>query len=417
MPPALPFQMPPPPRFHCSSPRGSSRRPSGSRFREPGVRRRKMKSCSIKAIFLLGCAMPHASGQLLNCGPGITMLSSLTGDTPVGYLDLQVSPVAQLTFKYTGAQYPNGMAVPDALNYLVMVPSSGTAPTSVTVGINPLAAALLKPGLTYSEHPVFTVGQTTGVNASCRVDLKVPAEPDPVIQSVLNAASFQPILSPGALVSIFGSHLTGPTLSTNYDMSASYPTSVASTSVTFNGVAAPLLYVSPGQINAIVPFALAGKTSVQAIVQRFDRTSPAITLALQDTSPAIFTASQSGSGQGAILQQDPNGQFTYNGPSNPARAGAALEIFASGMGVWTPPAQSDVFLLPANFKTQPVSLTIGAQPAKVLYAGTLGAPLSSWSVLQVNAVVPGGIGSGAQPVVLKIGANDNAQQGVTVWVE
>ncbi|PWU02011.1 MAG: hypothetical protein C5B51_21775, partial [Terriglobia bacterium] len=64
-----------------------------------------------------------------------------------------------------------------------------------------------------------------------------------------------------------------------------------------------------------------------------------------------------------------------------------------------------------------VSLTIGAQPAKVLYAGTLGAALSSWSVLQVNAVVPSGVGSGPQPVVLKIGANDNAQQGVTVWVE
>ena len=42
---------------------------------------------------------------------------------------------------------------------------------------------------------------------------------------------------------------------------------------------------------------------------------------------------------------------------------------------------------------------------------------SSWSVLQVNAVVPAGLGSGPQPVVLKIGANDNSAQAVSLWVQ
>ncbi len=83
--------------------------------------------------------------------------------------------------------------------------------------------------------------------------------------------------------------------------------------------------------------------------------------------------------------------------------------------MWTPPAQSDVFLTGESFTTQPVTVTIRGQPAKLLYAGTLGAQ-ATWSVLQVNAVVPDGVGSGPQPILLKIGANDNSQQNVTVWV-
>jgi len=188
--------------------------------------------------------------------------------------------------------------------------------------------------------------------------------------------------------------------------------------VTFNGTAAPLVYVSPSQINAIVPFALAGQSSALVIVTRYGVASAAVTVPLQTTSPGIFTASQSGSGQGAIWQLGANGQFTLNGSTNPASSGAALEIFATGMGVWTPAAQSDLALFGgASFTTQPVSVTIGGQPAQLLYAGTIGGMLSSWSVLQVNAVVPNGLSTGPQPVVLKIGGNDNSQQSVTVWVD
>lgn len=83
--------------------------------------------------------------------------------------------------------------------------------------------------------------------------------------------------------------------------------------------------------------------------------------------------------------------------------------------MWTPPVHSDVFLLATRFTTQPVSVTIGGQTAQLLYAGTQGVQ-ATWSVLQVNTIVPDGVGSGPQRVVLKIGANDNSQQNVTVWV-
>jgi len=380
-----------------------------------------MKSLWTLAGVMVACLSSSLSGQSLRCGPGITTLHTVPQLGDVGQIYIYDASGGSLTFKYVGNQGANGAPVPDALNWVVMIPSSGTTPQGgaigVTVGWNPLVAAQLKPGGTALAVPLFTVGQAPALNGSCIIELVVPSEPNPAVQSVVNAASLQPLLSPGALVSIFGSHLTGPTLSTTYDFTASYPTVVAGTSVTFNGVAAPLLYLSPSQINAIVPFSLAGQTSVKVAVQRFDQTSATVTLPLQDTSPAIFTAAQGGSGLGAILQQGSNGQFSYNSPGNPAPTGAALEIFATGMGVWTPPAQSDVFLFGSLFKTQPVSMTIGGQPAKILYAGTLGTALSSWSVLQVNAVVPDSAGSGSQPVVLTIGNNDNSQQGVTIWLQ
>jgi uncharacterized protein (TIGR03437 family) len=361
-------------------------------------------------VMLFGFATQFASAQLTCACPGITSVDTRFPGA-IFLIDRSGAPVK---FKYTGT-YSRFTGEITSSPFIVL-PSNGTTPAKVYIGANLSAVALLNPAFQYGLDVKFTtVDQTPESSLYVNVILTIPKEPPPSITSVVNAASLQPVLSPGALVSILGSHLTGPTLSTNYDDTASYPTSVANTSVTFNGIAAPLLSVSPGQINAIVPFALAGQTSVQVVVQRFNQVSATVTLPFQDTSPAIFTAAQNGSGQGAILQQGSDGQFTLNSSDNPAPKGAALEIFATGSGAWTPPPQSDVYLSPEPFTTQPVTVTIGGQPAKLLYVGTQGTQ-ATWSVLQVNVVVPDGVGSGPQPILLKIGANDNSQQNVTVWV-
>lgn len=360
-------------------------------------------------IMLLSFVLPRANAQFLHCSPAINY--------PGGQLGIQDDFGGHYNFAYAGTSSVFGPQIADDDNFVLLVPSSGTTPAVVNIGFNPLPAAKLKPGSTYSWLVSFTtVGKTPESKASCNVRYIVPDEPRPNIQAVVNAASLQPLLSPGGLVSILGSHLTGPSLSTNYGPTASYPTTVASTSVTFNGIAAPLLYVSPNQINAIVPFALAGQKSLQVAIQRFDQVSNTFTLPLQDTSPAIFTATQSGFGQGAILQKGSDGQFTYNSSTNPAAAGSALEIFATGAGVWTPPAQSDVGLYGGFFTTQPVLVTVEGQPAKILYAGTQGKQ-SIWSILQVNIELPAGLGPGPQPVVLTIGGNGNSTQKVTVWAQ
>jgi hypothetical protein len=211
-------------------------------------------------VVLFGFAAQFASAQL-SVSPQI-----ITLPRDSGHIIISDGRGAQLKFKYGGVE--NAFNAP---NFIVVIPSSGTTPSVVRIGLNSNVVAQLQPGGRYSLTVTFvTVDQTPESKAGSIVELIVPQEPPPSVASVVNAASLQPLLSPGALVSIIGSHLTGPTQSTNYDDTASYPTSVAGTSVTFNGIDAPLLYVSPGQINAIVPFALAGQKSVQVVVQRFN---------------------------------------------------------------------------------------------------------------------------------------------------
>jgi uncharacterized protein (TIGR03437 family) len=362
-------------------------------------------------IILLTSMAPFAAAQLY-CTPAIFFSAAPPSVQTITVADLSG---ARVKFKYAGVE-PAEQGIP---NFIMVIPSSATTPASVQIALNPNVVSLLHPLSVYVLGVGFSPVDQTPASPGCGVPvtLHMPAEPPPSVQSVVNSASLQPVLSPGTLVSIFGSHLTGPTLSTTFDDTASYPTSVAATTVTFNGVAAPLLYVSPNQVNAVVPFSLAGQTSVQVAVQRFELVSASVTVPLQDIAPAIFTSLQTGTGQAAVLQQAPNGPLSYNSSNNPAHPGDYLEMFATGQGRWSPPPQSDVFFFGETFTTQPVSLTIGGLPAKIVYAGTLGAPLSSWSVLQVNAIMPAGLASGSQPMVLKIGADDNSQQKVVVFVQ
>ncbi len=360
-------------------------------------------------VTLLISMSPFAAAQLV-CSPNNLSL----GDS-VATVTVTDANGAHVKFRYAGVDHPPG--------FIVVIPSSGTTPATVQIGVNPNVAAQFAPKSTHALTAQFTtVEQAQASTASVFIIFfgggnRLPAN----VSSVANSASLQPTLSPGALVSIFGSNLADLTESTTFDDTGNFPTSAGNTAVTFDGAAAPLLYVSPSQINAIVPFSLAGQTSAQVTVRRFGQGSNTPTVPLQDTAPAIFTSSQTGTGQAAVLQLARNGPFydpqSYNSSTNPAHAGDYLEIFATGQGVWTPPPQADVFFFGEGFTTQPVSITIGGRPAKMVYAGTLGGTLNSWSVLQVNALVPDGLSPGDQPVVLKIGANDNSQQKVTISIQ
>jgi uncharacterized protein (TIGR03437 family) len=352
--------------------------------------------------------------QFLHCSPTLIDFGLNSGPALISDTGGQ-----QVRFKYAGVTIPSGFS--NAPNFVLVIPSSGTTPAAVYISPNPIVAAQLAPGGVYRLNVLFTtVDQSPSSTVGCQVRFNVRRQPQPSIQSVVNAASQEPSLAPGAQVSIVGSYLTGPTMSTDYDATAFYPTSVAGTSVTFNGIPAPLLRLSPSKIRVIVPFALAGQTSVQVAVQRFDQTSDPFTVPLQDTAPGIFMTKHGSTGAGPIIQQGVDGQFTPNTADNPAPAGTTLKIFATGAGVWSPPPASDIFVywMFGNifFTTQPVSLAIGGQPAKISYAGTAGT-YNTWSMLQVTATLPDGLSSGPQPVVLTIGANDNSQQQATIWVQ
>lgn len=176
--------------------------------------------------------------------------------------------------------------------------------------------------------------------------------------------------------------------------------------------------MSPSQINAVVPFEIAGAKSVEVVVTHNQVASAAFSTKVFDTAPAIFTVSQNGHGAGAILNADQNSPniVTYNTADNPAPKGSTISMFGTGAGLWNRTIQDGIIILDAStLPAAAVSLTIGGQPAKILYAGAT--PYEVAGMLQVNAVVPNNIGSGPQPVVLTIGSNNNASQQVTVAVK
>jgi len=137
-----------------------------------------------------------------------------------------------------------------------------------------------------------------------------------------------------------------------------------------------------------------------------------VTLNVAAANPALFSLDASGSGPGAILNQD----STLNSASKPAAKGSVIVLFATGEGQ-TNPAGADGRLANGPVLPKPVapvSVQIGGVNAVVEYAGA--APGLTAGVMQVNVLVPGNAASGAQPVVLAVGSA-SSPAAVTVFIE
>lgn len=160
----------------------------------------------------------------------------------------------------------------------------------------------LQPG-TY-QATVLITGGPLGSTISIPLTLTVTAPVSSVIiKSITDSADFrQAAVVPGSFASVWGSHLGGQTVS-----------------VTFNNIAAELLFTGPQQINLRIPAALAGQTSAQMVVTADGVSSAPFTVQLTAVAPAIFTP--------GVLNQD----NTINSTSNPAAMGSVLQIFGTGM--------------------------------------------------------------------------------------
>jgi uncharacterized protein (TIGR03437 family) len=270
----------------------------------------------------------------------------------------------------------------------------------------------------YTGNVAVSSSSLPGVTQTIKVNLSVFGPSAPAVTSIVNGASFLagPV-SPGELVSIFGTNL-GPTTGINFTPDNGHvDTTLGGTTVTFNGVAAPLTYVGALQINAIVPYEVAEValgSSINVTVNFNGVISASFMVTTTATAPGIFSANQTGNGQGAIL----NSNESANNASNPAPKGSTVSIYATGEGLLTPPVATGSMSGPSLPLPKPVanvSVTIGGQPAAISYAGE--APTLVSGVLQVNVTIPNNINSQNQLVVLTIGNNTTRQQAITVAVQ
>src|ERR1035438_1442828 len=140
--------------------------------------------------------------------------------------------------------------------------------------------------------------------AGCAVLLAL-CVPSAISQSaplaVVNAASYGRTIAPDSLATIFGANLAQTTASATLDPNGQLPTELASTSVTINSVPAPLVYVSPGQINMVVPGGLTVGTADVLIRSTTSGSTKSGTALVVASAPGIFTSDASGAGPRAIL--------------------------------------------------------------------------------------------------------------------
>src|SRR5207302_6947603 len=127
----------------------------------------------------------------------------------------------------------------------------------------------------------------------------------PKMSMIGSAASYeQEVVSPGEMIAIFGSNLGPPApAGMQLDETGSVATILAETRVLFDGVPGPMVYASPTQVNAIVPFGVSGD-STQIVVEYQGQASTAASVAIAPSTPAIFSADGSGAGQAIAINQD-----------------------------------------------------------------------------------------------------------------
>jgi uncharacterized protein (TIGR03437 family) len=224
------------------------------------------------------------------------------------------------------------------------------------------------------------------------------AQPSIVSGGVVNAASYAPVITPGAWISIFGSNFASAswTVGTADIVNGTLPTTFGGVSVTINGKPAFVDYVSPAQINVQAPTDTT-TGPVQVTVTNAGGTATA-TAVSSSIMPALFTlgayAAVVRPGDATIINGTGAAASGYTTAIS-AQPGDVLEIFANGLGATAPSVEPGTVFTGSYPTASSPTVTIGGTAAPVSYAGLVGAGL-----YQINITVPSTLAIGTYPVVI-----------------
>jgi uncharacterized protein (TIGR03437 family) len=234
-----------------------------------------------------------------------------------------------------------------------------------------------------------------------------------VSSGIVDGASGQPgAVTPGKIVVLYGDRIGSQTAASAAVAGGRLATTLGGAQVTFDGVPAPLLYSSAGQVAAIVPYEVDGKTGTQVKILNGSLGTDAIPLPVTPVAPSIFSVNLSGQGQSAVINQD---GLTVNSSASPAPRGSIISIYATGEGQTDPPGVDGAFASSALPKpVRPVQVWIDGRAADVQYAGA--APGQVAGLLQVNVRVPADASVGDVPIVIQVGSA-KSQPGMTISVK
>ncbi len=232
-------------------------------------------------------------------------------------------------------------------------------------------------------------------------------------QGIVNAATYAPVgdyISPGEFIQLYGSgFVASGTMTAN---TLPFPPTLDGVSVTINGLAAPVYYVSPGEIICIVPYELTGTTAT-IVVTSGQTHSNSVTVGVAPTSPGVFSANDSGFGDGAITHADANN--TSVNSNHPAQPMETVQMYVSGLGALSTPVTDGNGAIGIDDAVTKPQVYINGEQANVVYWGlTVDAGL-----YQINFTVPADTPSGEQSVIVFIpnGATGALTQTVTIAVQ
>jgi uncharacterized protein (TIGR03437 family) len=224
---------------------------------------------------------------------------------------------------------------------------------------------------------------------------------------IVNAASFAPATNPVApqeMVTLFGSNLATGTAQASYPL----PTTLLTTRVLVNGIAAPLLSVSPTQITMLVPSHASPTLTSYAAFEVLNSgatcaagsqcpNSALVTMYTNYTAPGVFSPGQNGMGSASA---DDAG-YKLIGANNPAKPGDIPMLFVTGMGAVTPSLADGMPSSPTGLPLNWIDIANasalqvyfdGHASQNISFAGV--APGYPAGLYQINAQIPSGISNG-----------------------
>jgi len=238
--------------------------------------------------------------------------------------------------------------------------------------------------------------------------LTIPAAPVPapaiLSGGIVPIDSPSPTIQPGEWVSIYGTNLASATAT----WTGNFPISLGNTSVSIDGKAAYLSFVSPGQINVQAPDD--GATGPVPVIVTTPGGSATATVTLAQYAPS-FLLLDTKHVAGIILRSNGSGAYgggTYDiiGPTGTslgyatvaAKAGDIVELYGTGFGPTSPVVHAGQAYSGTAATTSPVDLLINNMSVTPLFAGLSGAGL-----VQINLTLPAGLGTGDVPLMASVG--------------
>lgn len=252
-----------------------------------------------------------------------------------------------------------------------------------------------------------------------RIKLLTPVPTAPVVQAggVISLSGFggSARAAQGSWVEIYGANLAPGTRvwAAEDFVNDEAPTTLGGTTVTIAGQPAFISFVSPGQVNVLIPdtvpegpqdlIVTTGLGSSPPYQVTVDRTEPGM------LAPAVFSANGmqyigAFAGDGSVFVL-PEG-LVDGVIAHPARPGDIITLYGIGFGPVVPDVLTGQIPRAAAATTLPVEVYIGGQRAFVTYAGIAPGALGLYQFNVVVPVVPAG---SAVPITFKLGQEEGVQ--------